>query len=205
MPQIINIVEEMQACETRFNSLFDGLNENDVLKNNRASLIKAYWDAFENQTSVAGELEVLAEYNHFIENLTKVKLDGNSAYDVYNDALNHAQSRKTAVILYNIAKVFELIFWFSLFMLAAVTAINIGIPLIFLNPLLGITMTLAFGLLSYVTFKNFSSGLDTIKTYEGLPELATAEQNCIRFFAPANAFVAPLHSIEPEKEISFCW
>ena len=94
------------------------------------------------------------------------------------------EDRQFKIIVHNIFKACELFFWSAVAGTAYVGCVTVGIPLLFLEPLIGLAVTFGTGVLFCSSVHNAGECFDEFKTFDRVNEENTRERNVISFFSP---------------------
>ncbi|KTD62678.1 DUF5638 domain-containing protein [Legionella shakespearei] len=179
------LADEIINCETQFESLFEGLQKSDDFER-ELNKIKAYYRRAFNKTSseCAGQ-EIVDEYRHLFLTLQQVKSGNITADEAMSSVEDLGDCRTLDVLLSNIFKMCELLFWAAAAAACYVACISVGIPAIACNPILGFAISVSTAVLCISTMERCLNCFAEFKSFDPVEAEATREQNAVRFFAPA--------------------
>lgn len=188
MPSYYNatkLADEIISCETTFDSLFEGLKKSNDFERQLNKLKAYYRRAFnKTQSECAGE-DVLEEYKLLVLAVQELKAGNITANDAMEAIEDLADCRALEVLLLNIFKMCELLFWAAAAAACYVAAITVGLPMIACEPVLGLAVTVGTGALFLNTLDKCLDCFEQFESFDAVEAQATREKNTIGFFAPA--------------------
>lgn len=181
------LADQIVMCETNLDSLFEGLKKSYDLEQQLAK-IKAYYRRAFNKThfECAGE-DIVEEYQNLvfaIEQLKSGKLTADEALETIEETANN---RTAGVIVYNLFKMCELLFWAAAAAACYVGCISVGIPLICCEPVIGLAITIGTGALLLNTANECLNCFEQFQSLDPIEEETIREKNIVSFFAPATS------------------
>lgn len=179
------LADKIINCETEFESLFEGLKRSDDF-DRELNKIKAYYRrAFNKTTSECAGEDIVDEYKYLLLTLQQVKSGNITADEAINSVEDLGDCRALDVLLFNIFKMFELLFWAAAAAACYVACISVGIPTMACNPIVGFVISASTAVLCISTIERSMNCFAQFKSYDPVEAEATREQNAVRFFAPA--------------------
>ncbi len=194
----------LKTCDDQIAALITDLQEIQLGANEakrQLDEVKKYFHLSLFKTNGCNEAEILASYELFLKNLAKVRNGSLTTEEALTAIQDNTDSREMGIIFYNIGKIFELMFWTLATIASACAAISVGLPLIFIQPFLGLPVTLGAGGLAFLTFTQMDECLDEFKSCDRLAEEDEREKNLVSFFKPAPAQnAAPVLDVKIEEQ-----
>lgn len=194
------IAKNIEHCERELDALFNELEVSSNVKKQLTKVENFYRRSFNKTTYESSGQSVLTDYQNLVKALQQVKtgeITADAAYEVIKDA---AHSREMNVILHNIAKAFELIFWTTVALTSYAACVLVGVPLIVCEPLIGIAVTFSSMALFILSLENASQCFDEFKSTEVFEQEEEREKRLVSFFKSsspaASAKNIPVQEVE---------
>jgi hypothetical protein len=196
------LAQKIADCNSELDSLFAYLDINYRLRMQLRDIKSFYQRAFNNASNENTAMEIINQYEQFIVSASEVKL-GQMTVEEANLVIDDAtEDRQFKIIVHNIFKLCELFFWTALAATAYAGCITVGIPLLFLEPLIGVALTIGTGLLCCSSFHNGLECFNEFKTFDRANEENTRERDVISFFAPQPSQRAKVTTQENDLDLS---
>ncbi len=113
-----------------------------------------------------GQRQLLTqEYAHLLETMKKIKSGSLSADEALNNLNRLSRDKKLNVILHNTLKTCELLFWVTAALTSYAFCVGFGIPLLFLNPPLGLALIMGTAVL---IIESAAKALETANSFKNL-------------------------------------
>lgn len=186
----------LQECDARISKLVPQGNRTNEVEGQLKLFKKHYRQSFQNSKSNKNASSILSSYEEAILRLERVKCGELSAEKAVKLIDSETCSRKLAIVYHNIAKVCELLFWLMATTTCFSALIDIGIPLIFTQPLIGCAVSISMIAMMKTLFGKATNCLSQFKSFDRYNDEAAREKNLASFFQPAPA-VSSDQEIEP--------
>lgn len=180
------LLQEMERCKLELFELFQ--NEELATTSFIEDLKKI--DAYYQQRFLENsdlQKTILQEYQNLITAIADVKKGSLSAEDGLKIVQELSLDRKTEIVVANIIKGCELLFWMAAALTSYVFCLGLAFPLIFLEPIIGVALTLGT---SIIMLAATLKGADCVREFTSFNEVnkqAELERNSISFFTSSTA------------------
>ncbi|BCA94511.1 hypothetical protein TUM19329_08720 [Legionella antarctica] len=186
MPSFENaelLKKKIVDCNRELDSLFTNLNPDIKLKEQASQIKYFYKRAFDKTSNENTALKIVQQYEQFITTASEVQLGQLTAAEANRVIDDVTEDRQFNILKYNIFKVCELIFWTAVAAASYSAGLTLGIPLMFLEPLIGFTITAGTAILFAVSITNASDCFDEFKTFDRVNFENSREKDVISFFS----------------------
>lgn len=178
------LAEKIINCNNELDSLFVTLDISQEFKKQLQKIKSFYARAFNKTLDEESGLSIVEEYEQFIIAASEVKLGHLTADKALELIQNTTDDRQCTVVIDNILKICELLFWTAAAAISYATCLTIGLPLFFLQPLLGIAITAGTGILFFAAVDIAGDCFEEFKSFDPINNEHTREKNVISFFSP---------------------
>ncbi|MGL5741164.1 MAG: DUF5638 domain-containing protein [Legionella sp.] len=153
----------LRALDKRLQALFADQEQLDIqirtkIKRQIKEIQEYYNLSYEKASSAKRVVQILNSYNSFINQLEAVKrgdLDAKSAIENIGSA---TESRKINVLLHNLCKAAEAVFWAATALTLAASIFGIALPMLIVQPALGVAVGITIvGAMLYTGYKCLSA------------------------------------------------
>lgn len=178
------LVERIRLCNNELDELFSGIQLSKEFEQ-QLKEIKAFYARSFNRTKdeIDGEY-ITQEYRSLINTAKKVKR-GELKSDRALDAVKKlSDSREYDIIIHNILKVCELLFWGTVAAASILAFATFGAPLLICEPLLGLAVSFTSSFLFFTTADKFLNCFDQFKSFDRIDAESKREIGLISFFSP---------------------
>jgi hypothetical protein len=200
MTKSTQLAKDMEQCRKEMFELFEGQDlATEPFMANLRKIDEFYWlRALKNKTA-------LEEYQLLVRAIKLVKtgdLTSDEALKSIKDLFFH---RKMEVVIADVLKTCELLFWMTTAISSYVFCLGLAIPLMFFNPPLGVALTLgASAVMLAATLKGVEC-VGQFKSFNALNKEEHIERTAISFFTSAKTIPQPeidLHEDLPQQSLS---
>jgi hypothetical protein len=186
MPAIIvkKFAPRIRDCENTLNETFNDLPKSHKFEQDLTDIKFYYIESLRNAESEYEGRRVVEQYEKFTTNLLKVRNGDLSAKQAQALIDDKQEDKIIDIVINNIFTVCELLFWVAAAAVSYATCLTVGIPLLFLQPLLGVAVTAGTGLLMFVSLDFAGDCFEEFQSSDLIDEEYTRETNAISFFPP---------------------
>lgn len=193
------LAQKIADCNSELDALFADLNVSISLKRQLRDIKNFYQRAFDKTSNKKTATTIVNQYEQFIVSASEVKLGQLTAEEANLKINDVTEDRQLNIIMHNIFKVCELFFWAFVAATAYVGCLTIGIPSLFLQPFIGLAVTVGTGVLLGSAIHNMGECMDAFKSFDRVNKEDTQEKDIISFFSRQ-----PLRKLEemgPDKDL----
>lgn len=178
---------KMHDCDQQFDRLFFGLDKSSAFQEQLSQTKSYYRRLFTAATNKYDGTDALEEYENLVTLLEQIKAGNVTTKEALKTLDNMKTDRKTMVVLENIGKVCEVLFWAAVATVSYISCLTIGIPMIGCNPLLGLVTTFGTLAAALLSIEVCCECFDEFKSFTPANEQYKREINAAAFFQPAIA------------------
>ena len=171
-------------CNKKFDALFDKLEKGPNFKKQLQEVKFFYARAFNSTSNEEKKEAIVKEYEQFVITVSDVKSGKLTAQEGLEIIQDTAEERQSRVIIHNILKVCELFFWTTTAVAAYAACLSVGLPLLFLQPILGFAVSAGTTILFFTSLDNSLNCFEKFKSFDPINEEHTREKDIISFFSP---------------------
>jgi hypothetical protein len=190
----------MEQCKKEMFELFEGQDlATEPFMANLTKVDEFYW------LRASRKKTALEEYQLLVNAIKLVKTGGLTSDEGLKFVKDLSFNRKMDVVIANILKTCELLFWMTTAITSYVFCLGFAIPLMFFNPPLGVALTLgASAVMLAATLK----GVECVRQFESFNAINKEEQierNAVSFFTSAKTIPQPeidLNEELPQQSLS---
>lgn len=193
----------LSDCDAKLSALFADTDISEALQKHIKAVQEYYNTSYVKAKKNKTVEEIIVSYEFYVEQLSKIK-SGELPHPDMLDAINHANdARRIDVILANLAKTAELIFWASTVGTLFTSIFLIALPMLLLQTPVGILVSLTMGGLLIATTVNSIKCLTEFRSFGRHDDEYRHETSLLSFFKPASNH----HPIPEEmtEEVSCCF
>lgn len=176
--------QRFNTCKEKFSQLFFMLNSNQRPTQVLGDIETYFRISFERATSADSAQIIITSYEQLQTTLSEVSAGTITANEAIKTLNETNSSRKMGIVFYNIAHFCEQLFWAIATVNCFMSAVSVGIPLMFLSPPIGLAITIGTSMLMLFTAEKLWKGFDDYKSFERLDHEIAREHDLISFFAP---------------------
>ena len=176
--------QRLLDCNEGLDSVFSDINITPEFEKQLDEIKSFYISSFKNTLDDDAGISVARQYQTFIVTLSEVRGGSLTADEALEIIQETKDDRQDNIIVQNILKVCELLFWVAAAALCYAASITIGIPLLFLEPLTGIFVAATSAILFYLAADLAAECFGEFESFDSVDEEHTRETNAISFFSP---------------------
>ena len=187
MSQGTKLLALVSTLETQSSTLRNLFSERDYhlsrsFKHDLKKLIHYYERSFWETSSLDKRAKVIKEYQFLVSTTEEVNNGTLSAQEALKKIDEVNQNRKNKILVDNIIKTCELLFWIAVAVLSCTLCLTVGVPLTQVNPLLGAALTIASSLCVADALLEASDCMDEFKSSGPIRKQEKRERTIISFF-----------------------
>jgi hypothetical protein len=202
----LKLEQQLTECDNKLSALF--LNEEDKAILEHVQAIKNYYRLSYTKAKKKQTVEaIICDYEGYLTYLEQIKQFSVASFpdiSVYENACKKARdfitysndSRYLNVIKHNLLKVCELIFWASTALTLYASIYLLALPMILVQPVLGVAMMITIGGFLLKTAMNFIKCFVEFKSLERHKAEYKHEISLLSFFSPKKPDLKPETSAE---------
>lgn len=195
------LLERIEQCNTELYKLHQEQSINYAFKAKLAQIKAFYERAFDNTLDEEEGMSIVNQYEHFIIVVTEVKLGQLTAEEAYESIQDVATQRKIDIIFHNFLKLCELLFWTGVIAISYATSLVGGIPLLLLEPLIGLGVIASTSLLCMVAVSEVTDCFKGFKVFDPVNDEHVREKQVISFFGPQPPQIVSRESPNHSEEL----
>lgn len=202
----MDLASNLPTLEQCHADLFNVFNDQEVTKAFRTNLEKLHHFYFRHCTernSAAKIKALISEYQLLIHTLKEIKSGALTAQEAQDSIKQLSADRKMDIVVQNVFKTCELLFWATAAVTAYAFCLGIAIPMIFFNPLLGAALTIGASILmleaSILAFKC----IDDYSSFKKVNTQERLELNTLSFFSAQSSTYTVPESVPEEDSQSY--
>lgn len=171
-------------CNKKFDALFEKLEKGSNFQRQLQEVKFFYARAFNSTSNEEKREVIIKEYEQFVVTVSDVKSGKLTAQEGLEIIQATAEERQSRVMIHNILKVCELFFWTTAAVAAYAAGLSVGLPLLFLQPILGFAVSAGTTILFFISLDNSLTCFEKFKSFDPISEEHTREKDIISFFSP---------------------
>lgn len=172
--------QQIVDCENQLDILFDQIQTNGELEK-----VKEFFKRpFIKKSSQTIQTAIIDQYMLLIKTLQEVKAGRKDVAKATEVIQEITWSRQKTVIGHNLINLAKLLGLVAVFGVSFVSLMSNGLPSILFNPLIGVNVTLALGVLMYKTFESILKCFKSFELDGRVDKEEKSELNLISFFKP---------------------
>jgi hypothetical protein len=178
------------------NDLFQKENLTESFRQNLLSLNEYYTRRFWNFDSFTKRQTLVNVYCLLLATIKQIKAGSLPAEQAINNLDSITSDRKTDVVVRNIFKACELLFWLPAALTSYAFCIGFGVPLMFFNLPLGLAITGGTSVLMLEAAVQALKCVDDFQSFSSINKQERLERNVVSFFLPPKKNKKPMQGEE---------
>ncbi len=194
----IQLSANLEQYKEELNSLFQTESITESFRQNLNGLNDYYTRRFWKNDNDTKRKSLVNEYGLLLETIKKIKTGSLKTEQALKNISDISSDRKIDVIIQNIFKTCELLFWLTAAITSYAFCIGFGIPIMFFNPVVGLAITIGTSVLMLEAAIQTLKCVDEFKSFDPINKQEKLERNLISFFLPPKA--SQDTSVEKEED-----
>lgn len=183
-----SILQQLKLCsmdekDKSLNSIFTDLNTNKALDRQLKKIQQFYRCAFKQAPNDSAGCTVIKEYSDLIERIEKVKCGNLTATQAIEEISNSAENKRINIIIENVLKACELLFWTASAAVFYVGCVTVGIPMMLCEPIIGSAIFIGCTAFLSASFVSAIECFEQLKSFDHINKEERRELNLISFFS----------------------
>ncbi len=207
MPSYSNAALLEQRISRCYSELIKLLQYEDIdyLLKIKIRQINAFYQQAFNKTSDEEEgLSIVEQYEQFIITASEVRSGLITAEQAYEKIEEKIEEEQINVLIDNILKVCELLFWVSVAAISYAICLSVGLPLLFLEPLIGCAVSTGTSVLFLISVVSAANCFEEFKTFDPINNQYAREKDLLSFFSTNEPKIKSSEELAPcsEEEVN---
>ncbi len=204
--------QRISRCYSELTKLLQYEDIGYLLKIKIRQINAFYQQAFNNTSDEEEGLSIVEQYEKFIITASEVRAGQITAEQAYEKIEEKIEEGQIDVLIQNILKVCELLFWSSVAAISYAICLSVGLPLLVLEPLIGFAISAGTSILFLISVVSAGNCFEEFKTFDRINNQCAREKDLISFFSTneakksASEELAPCSEEEPNSatELGYC-
>ncbi|CEG58475.1 DUF5638 domain-containing protein [Legionella fallonii] len=175
--------ERLSLCYSELKKLLQQKNKNYLLNIKVLEINTFYQRAFDITSDEEDGNSIVNQYEEFIIAASEVQSGQITAEQAYEKINGKIQEEQTNILIHNILKVCELFFWVAVAAVSYAVGLSVGVPLLFLEPLIGFVAIAGTSVLFLFSIGAASNCFEDFKTFDRINHEYQREKDVISFFS----------------------
>lgn len=205
MDETLRLTKSLEHCQSNLNALFEDLDADSsvriMLKKLHQYYLRHFWEA----KNIPQKKALLTEYQCLVETMKDVKEGNINSADGIQNIKQLSSNRKMDVLMDNILKVCELLFWITAAITACAFGITVGLPIMPFNQFAGIAVIIGVGVLLLESSVRAFQSFNQFKSLKDIEKQEKMELQALSFFAPPEQKEPGIADYDEEAEIEMCY
>ncbi|RUR13749.1 DUF5638 domain-containing protein [Legionella sp. km772] len=180
----IQLFDRLNQYIEEVNDLFKNENLTESFQQNIQRLNNYFIRLFNKDINYSKRQALVNEYDLLLNTMRQIKAGSLTADQALQNLNSLARDRKIDVIVHNIFKTCELLFWLTAAMTSYAFCIGFGIPLMFFNLPVGLAITLGTSVLMLQAANQILESANEFKSFNAIDTQERLERNVVSFFLP---------------------
>lgn len=178
------LVQQIVENNKKLDALFKDLLVAEDTKNNLQEIKDFYLTAFNKTTNQGSGTSIVEEYKQLFNMFYNVKSGDLNADDASKYLKITTEGRQAGIVIHNILKVCELIFWIGVAVCSYIGCVTIGLPLFALQPFVSVAVMVGTGTLFFSSAEHIGNCFTEFESFDSVNKEEARENHMISFFRP---------------------
>ena len=178
-----SLEQRMSQCYSELTKLLQYQDMSYLLKIKIRHINGFYQREFYKASNEEECLSIVQQYEEFIFAASDTRLGLITAEQAYKKIEDKIKEGQIDVLMHNILKICELLFWVAAAATSYAICLSVGLPLLLLEPLTGFLLSAGTSILFLISVDSASNCFEEFKTFDRINNQYERERDVLSFFS----------------------